>query len=388
MRRRTLHSLACLLACALGAGACSYTSRAVVLPRAEEIQSSTLYAADGTLVATFHAEENRKVIPLEQIPVQVRNAVIAIEDERFYRHNGVDVRGVLRALSTDAASGSAQQGGSTITQQYVKQEILKDDSQSLQRKVQEASTAVQLERRYSKDRILELYLNAIYFGNGAYGIEAAAHQYFGKSTADLSLAEGALLAGLIQRPAGTDPFDQPDLAVARRHLVLERMRANKMITDAERLWADSTPLALASSVVPAAERYRAAFFVETVKQWILDDPRFGATAKDRRNLLFGGGLRIHTTVDLDLQAKAEAAVKEVLPDVTGPDASLVSIDAGTGYVRAMVGGRDFFGTSGIAKLNLATQGARQAGSAFKPFVLATALTQGVNPQTRFSARRA
>lgn len=383
--RRLPHALACLVALSAAAGACSYSSRAVLPPIEEEIESSTLYAADGTLVYTFHAEENRKVIPLEQIPRHVREAVIAIEDERFYRHNGVDVRAVLRAARTNAAAGAIQQGGSTITQQYVKQELLEDDSQTVERKVQEASMAVQLERHYSKDRILELYLNAIYFGNGAYGIEAAAHQYFGKAAADLSLAEGALIAGLIQRPGATDPFDEPELALERRQLVLERMHENELISDAELLWGRNSPVELASGVVPAAERYPAAYFVEEVKQWILDDPRFGDTAKERRDLLFGGGLRIHTTVDLNTQAQAEAAVNEFLPGPGGPAASLVSIEAATGFVRAMVGGRDFFGTSPIAKLNLATQGPRQTGSAFKPLVLATALAQGIDPETRISA---
>src|SRR5688572_19131611 len=179
---RLIRPLACVVALAAGAAACSYDTRTVLPPSEEEIESSTLYAADGTLVHTFHAEENRKVIPLERIPRHVRDAVIAIEDERFYRHPGVDLRAVLRAVRTNAESGSIEQGGSTITQQYVKQELLKDDAQTVERKVQEASMAVQLERQYSKDRILELYLNAIYFGNGAYGVEAAAHQYFGKTT--------------------------------------------------------------------------------------------------------------------------------------------------------------------------------------------------------------
>jgi penicillin-binding protein 1A len=383
--RRTLRTLGSLLAIAGALGACTYTSRAVDPPEAQEIESSTLYSSDGTLVHTFHAEENRKVVPLAQIPVHVREAVIAIEDERFYRHNGVDPRAILRAARTNVEAGATEQGGSTITQQYVKQEILKDDSPTFERKFQEASTAIQLERRYSKDRILELYLNAIYFGNGAYGIEAAAHQYFGISASELNLEQGALLAGLIQRPSATDPYDNPDAAIARRALVLERMLANDMITPAETYIAGLKPLQLASGIVPAAERYPAAYFVEEVKQWILDDPRFGATPQARRDLLFGGGLRIQTTVDLEMQAQAEAAVAEILPDPNGPDASLVSIEAATGYVRAMVGGRDFFGTSRIAKLNLATQGPRQAGSAFKPLVLATALTQGIDPRTRISA---
>jgi penicillin-binding protein 1A len=382
---RTTRVLMCFTALIAAMGACSYESRAVVPPAEEEIESSTLYAADGSLVYTFHAEENRKVIPLEQIPRHVRDAVVAIEDERYYRHSGVDVRAVLRAARTNAAAGDIEQGGSTITQQYVKQEILRDDAQTLSRKVQEAALAVQLERDYSKDRILELYLNAIYFGNGAYGIEAAAHQYFGKPAGELTLAEGALLAGLIQRPGATDPFEAPEVALARRQLVLDRMLANDFIDEPEWTWAHHSPVELASSLVPAAERYQAAYFVEEVKQWILDDPRFGATAKERRDLLFGGGLRIHTTVDLEAQAKAEAAVQAILPDAAGPDASLVSIEAATGYVRAMVGGRDFFGTSNIAKLNLATQGPRQAGSSFKPLVLAAALTQGIDPLTRISA---
>jgi penicillin-binding protein 1A len=382
---RVSRSLACVVAFAAVLSACSYSSRAVVPPEDEEIESSTLYAADGTRLYTFHAEENRRVIPLEQIPPHVRNAVIAIEDERYYRHSGVDVRAVLRAARTNAAAGDVEQGGSTITQQYVKQEILRDSSQTVARKVQEASLAIQLEREYSKDRILELYLNAIYFGNGAYGIEAAAHQYFAKAATDLTVAEGALIAGLIQRPGATDPFKAPEVALERRQLVLDRMVANDLLSEEEWSAASETPVQLASSIVPAAERYFAPYFVEEVKQWILDDPRFGATPKDRRDLLFGGGLRIHTTVDILAQARAEAAVNAILPDPAGPAASLVAIEPGTGYVRAMVGGRDFFGTSPIAKLNLATQGLRQSGSAFKPLVLATALTQGIDPLTRISA---
>jgi penicillin-binding protein 1A len=383
--RRFLASVTSLLALAGGLGACTYTSRTIEPPDAEEIESSTLYASDGSLVYTFHAEENRKVIPLERIPTHVRQAVIAIEDERFYRHNGVDPRAILRAARTNVEAGDTEQGGSTITQQYVKQEILKDDSPTFERKLQEASTAIQLERRYSKDRILELYLNAIYFGNGAYGIEAAAHQYFGQSVTELEVHEGALLAGLIQRPGATDPFSAPEVALARRALVLQRMAANEMLSDDEVTWYSALPLALSSDIVPAAERYPAPHFVEEVKQWILDDPRFGPTAKARRDLLFGGGLRIQTTVDLAMQAKAEAAVAAILPDPSGPDASLVAVEAATGYVRAMVGGRDFFGPSNIAKLNLATQGPRQAGSSFKPLVLATALAQGISPLTRISA---
>ena len=377
--RRGVAGAAAVLAVAAG---CTYQSRAVTpLVPPDAVESSTVHAADGELIHTFHAEENRRVVPLEEIPAHVRNAVIAIEDERFYRHQGVDARAVLRALRTNTQAGQIEEGGSTITQQYVKKVLLRDESQTVERKLEEASMAVQLERKYSKDRILELYLNTIYLGNGAYGIEAAARQYFGKAVGDLTLAEGALLAGLIQRPIATDPYKAPAAALARRDVVLDRMREHGFAAGAEVYAALAEPLTLGRAVTPAAERYAAAYFVEEVKQWILDDPRFGATPEARRDLLFGGGLRITTTVDLAAQAEAELAVAEVLPDPAGPAASLVAIEPVTGHVRAMVGGRDFFGESGIAKLNLATQGPRQAGSAFKPFVLAEALRQGIDPET-------
>ncbi|HEX4866622.1 MAG TPA: PBP1A family penicillin-binding protein [Acidimicrobiales bacterium] len=378
---RRVRLLAVAGAVLLLTGACTYRSRAVLPVVPTAVESSTVYAADGTLLHTFHAEENRKVVPLDEIPLHVRDAVIAIEDERYYRHSGVDVRAVLRAMRANAQAGTIAEGGSTITQQYVKKVLLQDSSKTFGRKIEEASMALQLERNYSKDRILELYLNAIYFGNGAYGIEAAARQYFGKPVQELTLAEGALIAGLIQRPGATDPYHVPDVALTRRNLVLERMRSNRFATDAEVDAALAEPLTLGSATTPAAERYPAAYFVEEVKQWVLDDPRFGATAQERRDLLFGGGLRIQTTLDLGTQAEAEAAVAAVLPDPAGPAASMVAIEPATGYVRAMVGGRDFFGESTIAKLNLATQGPRQAGSSFKPLVLAAALEQGIDPET-------
>ncbi|MFP5255943.1 MAG: penicillin-binding protein [Acidimicrobiia bacterium] len=380
-RRRGRPAVALALAVASVAGAaCSYQSRAVLPVVPEEVESSTVYAADGTLLHTFHAEENRKVVPLDEIPRHVQDAVIAIEDERFYRHRGVDLRAILRAMRANALAGDIEEGGSTITQQYVKKVLLQDESQTLSRKIEEASMALQLEERYSKERILELYLNAVYFGNGAYGVEAAARQYFGKPIGEVTLAEAALIAGLIQRPSATDPYRAPEAAVDRRDVVLEAMRDNRFADDAAIDAALAEPITLGSSTTPAAERYAGAYFLEEVKQWVLDDPRFGETPQERRDLLFGGGLRIQTTLDLSAQAKAEAAVAEVLPDPAGPAASLVAIDPTTGYVKAMVGGRDFFGDSPIAKLNLATQGPRQAGSAFKPLVLAAALEQDIDPE--------
>ena len=383
--RRHPGSLIALIAFSVAAGACTYQARDV-LPRAPaKIESSTLLSADSTLVHTFHAEENRKVIALALIPRHVRDAVVAIEDERYYRHPGVDLRGILRAARADAQAGRVAEGGSTITQQYVKQEILDNDDRTVERKLQEASIALQLEQRYSKERILELYLNAIYFGNGAYGIEAAARQYFGIPATGLSLAQGALLAGLIQRPGDSDPYDHPVEAKTRRDLVLERMRSNAFASPSAVDAALAEPVELASPVVPAAEQYPAAYFVEEVKQWILDDPRFGDSPKERRDLLFGGGLRIHTTVDLAVQAQAEQAANVILPDPDGPSVALVSIEPGTGFVRAIVGGRNFFGNGPDDKLNLATQKGRPAGSSFKPFILATALQAGIDPLTQIPA---
>jgi penicillin-binding protein 1A len=335
-------------------------------------------------VRTFHAEENRSDVPLEDVPLVLRKAVVAIEDERFYRHNGVDVRGIVRAIRTNAQAGEVEEGGSTITQQYVKQKLLRDDSRTVHRKLQEASLALQLERQYSKDKILELYLNAVYFGNGAYGVAAAAQQYFGKQVRDLDLPESALLAGLIQRPTADDPYDHPEEATARRSVVLDRMVANHDLTKAQGEEAKAVPLHLASATTPAAARYAAPYFVQQIQDWILNDPRFGATKADRTKLLFAGGLRIKTTLDPKAQAAAEAAMVSVLPDAAkDPDVAIVSIVPNTGEVKAMVGGRDFFGSGSAAKLNLATQ-RRQTGSSFKPFVLAAALAQGMSPTRTYA----
>jgi penicillin-binding protein 1A len=384
--RRAVRALLAATAIGLVAAGCSYTTRDALPPTPISAESSTIHAVDGTLLHTFHAEENRRSVALDEIPLILRDAVVAIEDERFYRHNGIDVRAVARAVRENTEEGGVAQGGSTITQQYVKQELLDDDSRTVERKLREASLALQLERHYSKDRILELYLNAVYFGNGAYGVAAAAQQYFGKDVGDLTLAESALLAGLIQRPTATDPYDHLDAATARRNVVLDRMADDDYVAQADADAAKAEPVVLASGTVPAAQRYEAAYFVEAVKQWILDDPRFGPNAGVRRELLFGGGLKIQTTVDLAAQRAAEEAANAVLPDAArDPDVALVAIEPGTGAIRAMVGGRDFFGQGAAAKLNLATQGPRQAGSAFKPFVLAAALAEGMHATTSYPA---
>ncbi len=379
MRRAVV--LLCTIA--LVSTSCSWRPRSFeAATPASLAESSRVLAADGSVLTSVHAEENRETVPLDRMPRTLLDAVVAIEDERFWHHKGVDTRSVARALYADAREGMVAEGGSTITQQYVKNRVVGPE-RDVRRKVKEATLAYQLERRYSKERILELYLNTIYLGNGAYGVEAAARRYFGSGVDRLSLGQAALLAGLIQAPSRTDPFERADAAADRRQVVLDKMVALGRITPAQAAGARSEPLVVPR---PVQETYPAPHFVERVKRFVLDDPRFGATPEARQNLLFKGGLRIFTTLDRTKQAQAEQAVARVLNQpARDPSAALVSLEPGTGYVRALVGGRDFFGGGPQASFDLATQGRRPAGSAFKPFVLAAALQAGIPPTTVYDA---
>ena len=369
-----------MLCVVLLAGACAWTPEDIVPKIPENAQSSKIYAADGSLLYTAHGEQNRVEVPLTRIPLLLQHAVIAIEDERFYDHAGVDLQAVFRALRSNAEEGTVTQGGSTITQQLVKI-TLRNSGRDVSRKLQEASLAYQLEQRYSKDQILEIYLNTIYFGNGAYGVEAASETYFGHPVDTVSATEAALLAGVVHAPNADDPILHPDVALVRRNVVLGKMAELGYLPPADRDAALAAPIGVAPT--PPQARYPAPHFVEEVKKFILNDPQFGATREDREDLLFNGGLRITTTLDPALQAAAEQAVGEVLPDAeSDPEAAVVSIEPRTGYVRAMVGGRDYFGTQPAAKCNLATYcrsdfRGRGTGSAFKPFTLAAALAAGI-----------
>ncbi len=361
---------------ALLAAGCSYRRApdvAPVIPQA--LESSRLFAADGSLLTVLHGEQNREAVPFDRLPRQLIDAVVAIEDQRFWEHNGVDLQAILRAAQANAASGGIAQGGSTITQQYVKNALL-DPRQTVNRKLEEMSLAWQLERTSSKELILELYLNTIYFGHGAYGVEAASQTYFGIPVEKLGVAQAAVLAGLIQRPSATDPFLAPEAAIERRNLVLAALAEQGRIDVPTQLAAKAEPLRLREEF-SATDRFPAAHFVEEVKQFVLSDLRFGETEEVRRDLLFGGGLRIYTTVDLTMQTQGEKAIAAVLDDPnTHPDAALVALEPSTGKVLAMVGGRDYFGASPYAKVNLALGAGRQAGSTFKPIVLAAALERG------------
>lgn len=335
--------------------------------------TSVVYAADGSILAEFHAAENRVLVDYEDLPQTLIDAVVAIEDERYWEHTGVDLQAIARALVENLKDEAISQGGSTITQQYLKNTVLTPEI-TLDRKITEAALALRLEQGLSKEDILENYLNTVYFGNSAYGVGAAANRYFGRDVSELTLGESATLAGLIQAPSTFDPYLDPDSAIGRRRVVLEKMVELGWITSDQAVAADAEPL----RILPrrAGEPLRYPYFTEEVKRWLLDHPALGETATDRYNAVFRGGLRIYTTLDPIVQEAAQAAIEDVIPE-DGPSAALAAIDPRSGQVRALVGGRDFYDDRDpIAQFNLATQGRRQPGSAFKPFVLAAALEQG------------
>ena len=401
---------AAVLAVSVLAAGCSYELRDVSfdVEKLATAQSSSVYDRNGVLITELRGEQRRTdVTDIALIPEVVRNAVVAIEDERFYEHDGADLKAILRAARSNVAAGGISQGGSTITQQYVGNVFLDRSEETLTRKIEEFFMARRFEQFFTKDFILLRYLNWVYFGNGAYGIEAAARQYFGApacelvataaergseaclKVSELTLEQAALLAGLIQRPSAFDPYRNPQDARRRRNLVLDRMLVNGFITIDEHDRAYNEPIVLIEDIPILEERYPAAHFVEDVKQWFLDNPAFGPTREYRTQLLFEGGLDIHTTIDLGLQAKAEAAVEAILPDTgINPDAAATVLGLGDdeeGHVLAMVGGRDYFGDASDAKFNLASGKGRQAGSAMKPIALATALTRGFTVTKSYDA---
>lgn len=336
-------------------------------PKAFELaQPTKIYSADGKLLAKLYLQ-NREVVPMSQMASDLVHGVIAVEDERYYQHGGVDPIGIVRAVFS-TASGD-RQGASTITQQYIRATILLDErtQMTLARKVREAYLAEEIQKTLSKDTILENYLNTVYFGEGAYGVEAASRTFFSRSAKDLALPQAALIAGLLQSPSRLDPYVNPTGAIARRKEVLGRMLYNKYITQADYAQAVDAPLALKRENQPLNGVYAAPYFVSHVKKLLQQQFSQG--------VVFNGGLTVYTTLDTRLQDFADAAATKRFKKTKDPMVALVSIDPRNGYVKAMVGGRDYAKN----KFNFATQGYRQPGSSFKTFVLVTALQQGMPP---------
>jgi penicillin-binding protein 1A len=332
-------------------------------------------------IAVLTGNENRILVESKDISPSVKQAVVAVEDKRFYRHKGLDYQGIARALWSDVRRQRAVEGGSTITQQFVKNALVAQTNRSVFQKLKEAALAYQLERKWTKDKILTQYLNTVYFGEGAYGIESAARVYFGSVHPDcephcasvLDPAEAALLAGLIASPAAYSPIRDPATALNRRNLVLQRMQSDDYITERDYDRFSEQALPGESQIRPPHKISRVPYFTSWVEQQLVDRYGTGAT--------FGGGLRIRTTLDLAYQQAAEQAVARIAG--VGPSVALVALDNKTGGVRAMVGGNDFE----KSPFNLATQGHRQPGSAFKPFTLVAALEKGIPATKTFTSTK-
>jgi len=329
-----------------------------------------IYSADKVLLAELFLEK-REPVPLEKIPRLLTAALVATEDRKFYKHSGVDLKGIARAIFKDIKAGEFVEGASTITQQLSKTLFL-TPRKTLVRKLKEAILAFQLERRYTKDEILELYLNQVYFGSGAYGVESAAKIFFGKSAQDLTLAECALVAGMPKSPSRYSPLVNPDLALTRRNTVLQQMRDTGIISDADYQQAVKEALHTNGR---RSNLSKAPYFVEYIKETLEDE--IGSTR------LYKGGLSVFTTLNYRLQLAAENAVADGLSALSkrmrkgqiaesDPQAALISIDLTSGGILVMVGGKDF----SASRFNRATMALRQPGSAFKPFIYAYAIEQG------------
>jgi penicillin-binding protein 1A len=323
------------------------------------------------VLAVLRGSQNRVIVKSDEIAPLMKQAIVAVEDRRFWEHEGVDFRAIARAFWADVRHKEFVQGGSTITQQYIKNAYI-DSSRSIGRKLKEAILARQLDQNWSKERILTEYLNTIYFGNGAYGVEQAAQTYFKHSAARLKLEEAALLAAIPSDPSRYDPAANPRAARRQRNVALRLMFEQSMITRKQFLRASRRRLPLPEDIrPPGTQSDIGQYFTNYVKQQLID--------KYRTSTVFGGGLRVRTTIDLRLQKLAQRAIEKWLHDPNGPTAALVAIDPRNGDVLAMVGGSSFR----KSQFNLAVQGERQPGSSFKPFVLADALDQGIAPQTTF-----
>jgi penicillin-binding protein 1A len=368
--------LALIAGLAVAAGAIYAVSRD--LPSLDELErnpravNTVIYDRHGQLIAELHGAENRELVRSGKIPQAMKDATVAVEDERFYEHHGVDYQGIARALILNLRAGGVVQGGSTITEQYIKNAYVGSE-RTYTRKLREAVLAWQLEDKWSKDKILTEYLNTVPYGAGAYGVQAAAQTYFHKPISRINTQEAALLAALPKAPSAFSPTVDPEQALKRRNIVLQLMadqgyitreRATKLMLTKLRVYRH--PLSKGNSM--------ADYFVDYVTRVLTK--RYGSRT------VFEGGLRVYTSIDMAWQREAI----EVIKATTGPldfgfkpSAALVAIDPANGYIRTMVGGLDYK----EQKFNLAWQAKRQAGSSMKPFVLATGVEQGMNPATTY-----
>src|ERR671914_1947400 len=346
------------------------------------IYSAPLAGNDASrrVIGTIFQGENRKITSMEEMPVHLLNALVAKEDERFMEHGGVDLWGIMRALYVDIRAGEAVEGASTITQQYVRNAYLSQD-RTIVRKIKEALIAIEIERREpSKDQILADYLNTVYYGNNAYGVEAAAETYFNKTVEDLTVAESATLVGLLWSPSTLG--EDRESATYQRDLVLKKMFDAGYITYQEYTDAREEPLPGRWPVAPMVESGLTGpaltrDFAQLAQEELV--ARYGA------NTVLQGDLTVYTTLELENQVTAREILYDpsgYLPDPQGPDAALVSLEPETGHISAMVGNRDQ-----RSQFNLVTQGMRQPGSAFKPLALIAALEQGIDPDTTFVSRK-
>ncbi len=351
------------------------------LPTLEELtpspiaQTSKVYSLDGSLITEFHSGENREIISFHEMSQYIKDAIVAVEDKRFYEHRGVDYKRIIGAFIADIKAGDLSQGGSTITQQYVKN-VYFTPEKTFRRKLNEALIAVQLERNYTKDKILEMYLNTICFGSGAYGIQKASKIYLGIDASELSLSQAALLAGLVRTPELYSPFNDIEKSKIRRDLVLQLMYDQGFINTDQYLDALAEPVVINENPTVDSEIYSsrtAPYFIDYVKQRLYEK-------KFKDYDVFKGGLRIYTTLDTDMQEKAEDTIKTIFPEDPGPSYSLISVDPDNGYIYALIGGKDY----NISKFNIAIQGKRQPGSVFKTLVLIESILQNFSPNNTFN----
>lgn len=372
--KKTIWMIVLLLVLIVAGGGCGFISATMSnLPDVSNVRpsaSSQIYDVHGNLITTVHSTENRLPVPLKDVPKDLQNAFVATEDSRFYSHHGIDPVGILRAVWVNIVHSGVSEGGSTITQQLARNAFLSQD-RTFKRKISEALLALKIEQHYTKDEILEMYMNQIYFGQGAYGVQSAAHVYFGKDASQLTLAQAALIAGLPQSPNYYSPFNDLEASKKRQAVVLGQMVKYGYITQEQADQARQADLGLVAKQEQTHEKSNASYFINYVIAQVSE--KYGDDA------IYKDGLKIYTTLDMDAQNAAVAAMQNLpnyYTDSNGlhqPQGAIVAMNPHNGYIMAMVGGR------GDDAFNRATQAERQPGSAMKPFVYLAAIQSGKTP---------